>query len=421
VLVPGFSAAGVTAGDEEIVLSLRPSGAIGVPVVVNGQGPFMFLLDTGASHTTVSSELAKTLRLPAVAQVRVATTAGIDLRPVIRLEHMNVGSARVEALMPSVAAAVQLRGIETGIDGIVGQDFLERFDYTLDYRRKRLRWTAQQDDPHERLPLVRAGTRSLVAVSAGRRQAPVLMVPDSGAEALVVFVRNGTTALEVDEVDQLVGVSGVGSWRATRAAVLRELRVGTVTLRDQPAVVVEASGSRSVEGDGLLPLHRFPSVSFSNSEGYMLVAGAADPAGQVANARLREAGERMALGQAIRGAARQLADERCQGLLREFTDAAGRPLSVALESQSLSVHEHLDRVLFYDAPEHACKGRALAAIGEPGSLVIRVCGRRFNRAWAENARYAEAVIIHEMLHSLGLGENPPTSDYITSRVLSVCR
>jgi len=34
--------------------------------------------------------------------------------------------------------------------------------------------------------------------------------------------------------------------------------------------------------------------------------------------------------------------------------------------------------------------------------------------------YAEAVIIHETLHSLGLGENPPTSDEITWRVFSRC-
>jgi len=33
---------------------------------------------------------------------------------------------------------------------------------------------------------------------------------------------------------------------------------------------------------------------------------------------------------------------------------------------------------------------------------------------------AEAVIIHETLHSLGLGENPPTSDEITRRVFSRC-
>jgi hypothetical protein len=31
-----------------------------------------------------------------------------------------------------------------------------------------------------------------------------------------------------------------------------------------------------------------------------------------------------------------------------------------------------------------------------------------------------AVIIHEMLHSLGLGENPPSSKEITLRVMQRC-
>jgi hypothetical protein len=37
-----------------------------------------------------------------------------------------------------------------------------------------------------------------------------------------------------------------------------------------------------------------------------------------------------------------------------------------------------------------------------------------------NSRHAEALLIHEMLHSLGLGENPPTSHQITARVRARC-
>ena len=39
----------------------------------------------------------------------------------------------------------------------------------------------------------------------------------------------------------------------------------------------------------------------------------------------------------------------------------------------------------------------------------------------EPGESAEAALIHESLHSLGLGENPPTSSEITSRVISRCR
>jgi hypothetical protein len=39
-----------------------------------------------------------------------------------------------------------------------------------------------------------------------------------------------------------------------------------------------------------------------------------------------------------------------------------------------------------------------------------------------NGRYGEAIIIHEMLHALGLGENGrhPSPEAITRRVLQRC-
>jgi hypothetical protein len=96
-------------------------------------------------------------------------------------------------------------------------------------------------------------------------------------------------------------------------------------------------------------------------------------------------------------------------------------LRAALEEQALDVETFLGRVLFYDAPPTACQSTAIAGTHEPGSRVIRVCGRRFQRAVTESSSYAEAIVIHEMLHALGLGENPPTSDHITARVIDRCR
>jgi hypothetical protein len=263
--------AGAAATPGEITLSLRSSGAVRVPVGINGAGPFTFLLDTGSSHTIVSSELVDRLSLPVVAQARVRTPAGVEMGRVVRVELISIGSASAEGLMPSVVSLARLRERESGVDGVIGQDFLKAFDYTVDYRRKRLRFTAEAEDPHLRLPLVRAGDRSLVQLPGSAGDDPVLMVPDSGTEGFVVFERNGRTAVRVDPMSQFVGVSGLASQQVGRGAVLRELKVGGVTLRNQPAVVIEREGARTVEGDGLMPLHQFSSVSFSNSEGFMVV------------------------------------------------------------------------------------------------------------------------------------------------------
>ena len=55
-----------------------------------------------------------------------------------------------------------------------------------------------------------------------------------------------------------------------------------------------------------------------------------------------------------------------------------------------------------------------------GSRLVFVCGRDFARAWKKAPREIAATVIHEMLHSLGLGENPPTPREITYRVEKAC-
>jgi predicted aspartyl protease len=256
---------------DEVELSIGRSGAIRVPVTIDEQGPFRLLLDTGSSHSTLSRELAQRLGLPLVAQVKVATPGGVQVQPVVQVEQMAIGIRSVPRLMPSVVSSAELRSLERGIDGVVGQDFLGAFDFTIDYRRKRLRWTAGAADTDARLPLVRAGDRALVALAANESEVPVLLVPDSGTDGFVIFERDGRTAVKLEPVDALADVSALGVRQAARGAILRSLTVGAVTLRDEPTLVVSRQGAHSVEGDGLLPLHRFSSVSFSNSEAYLVV------------------------------------------------------------------------------------------------------------------------------------------------------
>lgn len=137
------------------------------------------------------------------------------------------------------------------------------------------------------------------------------------------------------------------------------------------------------------------------------------------NVRLVHNGERFAVARALEGAARTLGQAECQALLDEFSDGSGRPLRTALEAFGVSAPEYLNQVFFYDAPPSSCRTSELA-VTKPGSRAILVCGSRFARQMSRGSRHAEAILIHEALHSLGLGENPPSSDYITERVRARC-
>jgi hypothetical protein len=132
---------------------------------------------------------------------------------------------------------------------------------------------------------------------------------------------------------------------------------------------------------------------------------------------------RMVVEDAVRGASRRLAVPECQLLLEEFRDSAGRPLSARLVSAGQTVIYYITTVHFVDGDGTAQCQRddAIAAFTEPGSRVIFVCARGFAERFARRTAGGEILVIHELLHSLGLGENPPTPAQITARVWDRCR
>ncbi|HEY2943952.1 MAG TPA: hypothetical protein VGN09_16080 [Vicinamibacteria bacterium] len=121
------------------------------------------------------------------------------------------------------------------------------------------------------------------------------------------------------------------------------------------------------------------------------------------------------------GAAQRLAEPQCARVFGDFADAAGHPLQEKLDAYGMTGAEYLSLIYFgngFDAGR--CGDESVLATTTPGSRLVSVCGR-FARAYRENSTWAEVVVIHEALHTLGLGENPPTSAEISNRVVARCR
>jgi len=113
---------------------------------------------------------------------------------------------------------------------------------------------------------------------------------------------------------------------------------------------------------------------------------------------------------------------QCQRVFTDFHDQSGQPLQDALDRYGRSGAEHLGTLLFYDGTNQPrCGGERTLAFTWPGSQIVFVCARRFVETARRDPILADAALIHESLHSLGLGENPPSSSEITSRVISRCR
>jgi hypothetical protein len=127
-----------------------------------------------------------------------------------------------------------------------------------------------------------------------------------------------------------------------------------------------------------------------------------------------------AVREALREAWTQLEEPGCQALLTEFSDQSGRPLASHVPGGADNLRTYLATLVFVDGSNTRSCAKGALAVAEPGSRVIRVCGSRLVWTWQQNSRHVVAGLIHEALHTLGLGENPPSSGEITSRVLKRC-
>ena len=134
-------------------------------------------------------------------------------------------------------------------------------------------------------------------------------------------------------------------------------------------------------------------------------------------------GELGAIEDIVEAAAARLALCSCQKVLSDFTDKGGVLLSTRLVASGRNPVEAFHVLRFVDgrlAPQ--CRTGNRLAFTFTESQVIYICSWQF-RAWSISPRNrirTELIVIHEFLHTLGLGENPPTSLAITNRVAARC-
>jgi hypothetical protein len=126
----------------------------------------------------------------------------------------------------------------------------------------------------------------------------------------------------------------------------------------------------------------------------------------------------LAVTSAVEDAVSRLREPGCQRVLDDFTNQDGRPLSATLGATPPD--DYLARLVLREGEIPRGSGRCgadRAAAFTAGGAAVFVCGRSFQRL----GRGARAcALIHEMLHTLGLRENPPSSAEISRRVAARC-
>jgi predicted aspartyl protease len=101
-----------------------------VPVLINGKGPFRFIVDSGATRTVISSRLADTLGLPSAGMVPLHSVGGESEVPAVRIDSLYVGALPAKAIVAPVLDEANLGG-----EGILGIDTLAHKKVVIDLVR----------------------------------------------------------------------------------------------------------------------------------------------------------------------------------------------------------------------------------------------------------------------------------------------
>jgi predicted aspartyl protease len=160
-------------------------GRVWVPALINGQGPFRLVLDSGATRTAVTANVAARLGLPTDRSppVLLRGVTGTATVPTIRAESLEVGDLYIApTTIPIVADAFG------GAEGLLGAEGLDDKRIYIDFRNDFINISRSKGAPAEAGFITlrtqrRADQLLVVRATIGGVQARAII--DTGAQATV--------------------------------------------------------------------------------------------------------------------------------------------------------------------------------------------------------------------------------------------
>jgi predicted aspartyl protease len=116
-------------------------GRVVVPVMINGQGPFRFVVDTGASHSTISPRAASALGLTpsTVSSIVLDGITGSASVSAVTIDKLQAG----ELLLDRTSMPVVWAPVLAGADGILGAAGLTSQSLLVDFQHNKVSITGR--------------------------------------------------------------------------------------------------------------------------------------------------------------------------------------------------------------------------------------------------------------------------------------
>jgi predicted aspartyl protease len=172
--------ADVEAPAESLKMAADPTSRLTLTVMIDGRGPFAFLVDTGADRTVISRELATSLALPAGPPVRLRESIGVDDAKTVLIDRLTIGKRVIRHIeAPALAAR------DMGAAGMLGVDALRDLHVVMDFKTMRMSSSpsrAETADPHTIVVHGKNHFGQLILTHSKIRGVPIVVVVDSGAQ-----------------------------------------------------------------------------------------------------------------------------------------------------------------------------------------------------------------------------------------------
>jgi predicted aspartyl protease len=238
--------AGTITNDPSVVATGNDqSQRMTVPVMVNGQGPFQFVIDTGADRTVISTELSDRLNLPAAGTARLHSMGGQSQVNIVSIDRVGYSNRIARDVK---AAALPMRNL--GADGLLGVDSLKGQRVVMDFvaQTMSIESSSEAEAPipaDGAIIVVTARTRlgQLVMVDADANGQKIWVVVDTGAQNSVgnsrlkqlLVKRNPETPIKPMEMVDVIG-------RRTPAeyTIVSKVRVGGMTMQNAAIAFADA-------------------------------------------------------------------------------------------------------------------------------------------------------------------------------------
>jgi predicted aspartyl protease len=231
-------------------------------VSINGEGRYRFLIDTGSQSTMIDASVARKLSLTAAYRVSLDTPAGSRIVPAANTLSVSAGTAHAENIEVLWYDFNTERSALGDIHGILGNNFLSRFDYILDFKNRTLLLRPQSGFAEsirgERIPFHLDEGRIVVPVRFAKDGLPHDFILDSGATTMILPEALADT-LALRSKARLHTTAGIEDVAVTDVPCIF---VGKSAVRNLPAAIQRTS---------LLPAHIFESIYVNSARGYLVL------------------------------------------------------------------------------------------------------------------------------------------------------